>query len=218
MTGSVAHHEMKAQEAGLTGERLLGRTSFRIALAFAGAKQPPCRVIPKLKELDYDIVGPVPLGDGVHELIRESRPDIFNIRIDEPNPETYGWIGRIWREHHLPVIVVTSSPDVEICLDAVHAGAFAITREDADISCIRAAITLAAQRGSALRDAQIRVAQLEKNLANRRLVEQAKWALIEREGITEPEAHTRLQTAARNARIPLADVAQRVIDGGPVEG
>lgn len=218
MSGSVAHQSTIAHEAGLTGERLRDRTSFRVALAYAGAKQPPCRVIPKLKELDYDIVGPVPLGPGVDELIRESRPDVVSIRIDEQDAEAYNWIGQIWREHMLPVFVVTANPEPDICIDAVIAGAFATTREDADISCIRAGITLAAQRGSALRDAQLRVAQLEKNLANRRLVEQAKWALIEREGITEPEAHTRLQTAARNARIPLADVAQRVIDGGSVEG
>ena len=217
MSGSAAHQFSVAQEAGLTGERLRDRTSFRVALAFAGSKQPPCRVIPKLKELDYDIVGPVPLGPGVHELIRESRPDLVNIRIDEPDAEVFGWIGRIWREHSLPVVVVTSNVDSGIFIEAVQAGAFAISREDADLSCVRAAITLAAQRGSALRDAHIRVAQLEKNLANRRIVEQAKWTLIEREGITEPEAHTRLQTAARNSRIPLADVAQRVIDGGPVE-
>lgn len=200
---------------GLSPESLASRDVIRAALAFQGDAQPPCRVLPKLKEFGYDIIGPVPVGDSLADLLQREKPDVLNLRIDEPDDEdTMAWISRVWADRRLPTVVVTMSDDSRVYAESAMAGAFAVVREDAPTEVIRSAFQMAAQRGGALREARERVAQLEANLANRRLVEQAKWILVQRDGMTEPEAHTALQATARNARVPLADVAQRVIDGG----
>jgi response regulator NasT len=84
-----------------------------------------------------------------------------------------------------------------------------VGRED-----LRVAIAVAQQR-NAIDDYHVtRIGQLERSLANRRLVEQAKWLLVQNQGMSEPEAHERLQKIARDRRARLAEVAQIVIDTG----
>jgi len=200
---------------GLSTEKLVQRTGIRATLAFQGSDQPSCRVIPKLTELGYDLVGPTTIGETLKELLLKEKPDVLTLRIDTPGDESaLAWIGRAWQEFGVPTAVVTMDVEPLIYAEAVQAGAFAVVREDAALAAVEAAVTITAHRGAALRAARERITQLETNLAHRRLIEQAKWTLVQRDGMTEPDAHLALQSVARNSRVPLTDVAQRIIDGG----
>ena len=55
------------------------------------------------------------------------------------------------------------------------------------------------------------VQALQRRLAARKLVERAKGALMERLGLTEPEAFRRIQKTAMDTRRTMADVAQAVL-------
>jgi GAF domain-containing protein len=57
-----------------------------------------------------------------------------------------------------------------------------------------------------------RVQQLEREVTARVLVEQAKGVVMERAGLSGPEAFTQLRTMARASRRKLVDVAQIVLD------
>ena len=56
------------------------------------------------------------------------------------------------------------------------------------------------------------ISELKQRLENRKVIERAKWIIVERKNITEPEAMRMLQRQARNNRKPLIEVAQGVID------
>ncbi|MCA9296240.1 MAG: ANTAR domain-containing protein, partial [Phycisphaerales bacterium] len=45
-----------------------------------------------------------------------------------------------------------------------------------------------------------------------KIIEQAKWIIVERKSMSEPEAMRALQKQARNNRRPLVEVAQSVIE------
>lgn len=49
-------------------------------------------------------------------------------------------------------------------------------------------------------------------LDERRLIEQAKWLLIARHGLTEQAAHDKLQQAAMNHGVSLGEIARRILD------
>jgi hypothetical protein len=49
-------------------------------------------------------------------------------------------------------------------------------------------------------------------LNERSRVEQAKWLLINRQGLTEQAAHARLQHAAMNNGLPIGEIARRVLE------
>ena len=49
-------------------------------------------------------------------------------------------------------------------------------------------------------------------MENRKIIEQAKWLLVSKKGIDEPEAMRVLQRQARNNRRTLVQVAQSLLE------
>ena len=53
--------------------------------------------------------------------------------------------------------------------------------------------------------------ELKERLEQRKLIEQAKWIVVKRKQVDEPEAMRMLQKQARNNRKPLVSVAEAII-------
>ncbi|MBR1780090.1 MAG: ANTAR domain-containing protein [Oscillospiraceae bacterium] len=62
-----------------------------------------------------------------------------------------------------------------------------------------------------LRRREERTATLEEKVTQLRLVNRAKWLLIEREGLTEPEAHRQIEKTAMDRRLPKDQIAREII-------
>jgi response regulator NasT len=56
------------------------------------------------------------------------------------------------------------------------------------------------------------IRSLEDALETRKLVERAKGALMQREGLSEAEAFSRIQKTSRDSRRSMGDVAQEILD------
>ena len=67
-----------------------------------------------------------------------------------------------------------------------------------------------------LRGMRAHQSTVEEKIEEIRLVNRAKWLLIEREGITEPEAHRRLIDRSMELRISKRAYAERIIRGESV--
>ena len=61
------------------------------------------------------------------------------------------------------------------------------------------------------------VADLEERLEARKVIERAKSALQAQFGWDEQTAFAWLQRAAMDARVPMADVARRVLEQAPAD-
>jgi hypothetical protein len=55
------------------------------------------------------------------------------------------------------------------------------------------------------------IARRDRQMEDRKTVEQAKWALVSSRGMTEPDAHRHLQKTARCTRRTLLAVAEEVL-------
>jgi response regulator NasT len=62
-----------------------------------------------------------------------------------------------------------------------------------------------------LRRSEAKQLSVETRMAQIRLVNRAKWVLIENEGLTEPQAHRRLEKMAMDSRRTKEDVAEEII-------
>ncbi len=63
-----------------------------------------------------------------------------------------------------------------------------------------------------LRQRGRRQATVEEKIQELRLIDRAKWALIESRGLTEPEAHRALERMAMERRIPKKQAAREVLE------
>jgi len=171
-------------------------------------------LVSMLTELGCEVIGPASNGQAAIDLARENTPDMALLDIRMPIMDGLTAARTIWGELRIPVVILSAYSDPENVELSTNIGVFAYLLKPADRDALRVTLSVAWSRSRSSLDQTDRIVQLEKNLAQRRVVEQAKWKLVERFGITEAEAHRRLQSAARNNRSPLAEVAVRVIEDG----
>lgn len=171
-----------------------------------------------VRDLGHTVVGIAPDGDVAVQNAREHRPDMALMDIRMPKMNGIDAAMLIFAELGIPSIIISAYSDEEH-VNRIHrhgevSGVFGyllkpVTREQLSVQ-----IGVARQRAAVEARQGVRIGQLENNLAQRRTVEQAKWVLVSKRGVTEPEAHELLQKAARDRRRPLIEIAQAVIAVG----
>ena len=60
-------------------------------------------------------------------------------------------------------------------------------------------------------DYESRVRKLNDTLESRKLVEKAKWLLVEQEGMSETEAYDAIRKKSRDNRMPMKEIAEAII-------
>ncbi|HMN39287.1 MAG TPA: response regulator [Phycisphaerales bacterium] len=169
-------------------------------------------------DLGHSIVGIAPDGERAVAMAREFRPDLALLDIRMPRLSGIDAAMVLFGEMKIPSIIISAYSDEEnvkrIHANGEAAGVFGYLLKPVSREQLAVAIGIALQRAAVDGQHIARVQQLEANLLQRRTVEQAKWILVQKRKITEPEAHDLLQKLARNQRKQLADVAQIVVTTG----
>lgn len=56
-----------------------------------------------------------------------------------------------------------------------------------------------------------KIKKLSTTLEDRKIVEKAKWILVEKDGFTETEAYEAIKKRSRDNRMPMREIAQAII-------
>lgn len=165
--------------------------------------------------LGHRVVAIAPDGEAALTLAVQHTPDIALVDIRMPGMLGTEAARRLYEQHQCPSIIVSAYSDeqhlAEIRDGGTSSGVFGYILKPVAADDLRVTLSVAVQRASIDNHFAGRVSQLERNLANRRTVEQAKWLMVETMKITEPEAHEKLQRLARDKRRQLVEIAQEVI-------
>jgi response regulator NasT len=170
-----------------------------------------------LEEQGYRVVGEAGDGTRVVDLVRKLRPDLVFLDIKMPGMDGLTAAETLARREQVPVIVLTAYGDRALVDRARRSGAMAYLMKPLRESDLVPAIEVALARFRDLQARAARVAELEEQLATRKVVERAKGVLMRRHGLSEEEAYLRLQRASRNSRRPLRAVAEAVLAGADPE-
>src|SRR5262249_29568424 len=114
------------------------------------------------------------------------------------------------------LVLLTSRTDADVAARAVDAGVLGFLVKPLRPQELGPALDLAVSRFRDLVAIRRENEDLRKKLESRRLVDRAKALLIERLGLTEAQAHRRLQKTAMDTRKPIAAVAEAVLLGTEV--
>lgn len=112
----------------------------------------------------------------------------------------------------VPMIVISAYSDAELVHRATIAGVFGYLVKPVTAETLAAQIEVATQRARDHHELREQNATLCQQLQNRKLVERAKGVLMKRLNLDEPDAHKRLQLESQKRRIPLADLAQKILE------
>ncbi len=164
-----------------------------------------------LSELGYVTVGPASDGDQAAQLARIALPDMALLDIRMPKRDGLDVAAEIFRDLAIPVVIISAYSDPGQVRSASEAGVFGYLVKPVSTEQLRAAIEIAWGRFTQLLSTQQENSDLKRRLEERKVIERAKWALVEKLSITEPEAINLLRTRARDARRTLIDVANEVL-------
>jgi AmiR/NasT family two-component response regulator len=165
-----------------------------------------------LATLGHVTVGPAVDGENAVALARSAMPDLALLDVQMPKRDGLSVAREIYTELGIPVIIISAYSDQETVDAARDSGVFGYLVKPASTEQIRAAISVAWKRYVEMNQLADENDNLRKRLEERRIIEKAKWILVSRRGVTEPDAMIMLQKKARDTRRPLVDVASSVLE------
>ena len=165
-----------------------------------------------LKELGFEVVGPVSDGRAALKLCREERPDLALLDIRMPELDGPDAAQAIFEQCLVPVIIFSAYSDPEEVKRCDGAGIFGYLLKPVTQDQLRVGISIAWGRFRDYMEVYSETTKLRQRLEDRKLIEQAKWILVKRKEVDEPEAMRLLQRQARNTRRPLVEIAKGIID------
>lgn len=171
-------------------------------------------LVESLRDLGYEVVAEAADGETALRLARSVPLDVALLDISMPLLDGLSVASELTAAGTCAVVVVTAFSQREVVARAVEAGAMAYVVKPFTPADLAPAIELARTRFAELRALQDNVGELTDRLAARKVIEQAKAALVAAYGMSEADAFRFLQKKAMDDRVSMAEVAEQVLAKG----
>jgi AmiR/NasT family two-component response regulator len=168
-------------------------------------------LVAMLDRAGLDVCAEARDGDEAVALAREHEPDLAIMDVKMPGLDGIEAARRILDERPIPIVMLTAYGQEELVNRAVEAGVFGyLVKPFREQDLLPAIVAARARHGEllALRD---EAESLADALAARKTIERAKGLLMEKEGLSEPDAFARLRKASQVSGKPLKVVAEAVV-------
>jgi response regulator NasT len=150
-------------------------------------------------------------GQEAVDLARTNKPDLILMDIRMPRRDGLSAAREVYELLGLPVVVLSAYTESGDLMGAQQAGVFGYMVKPVQREQLRVAIDVAWNRFQLHRSQADEAQKLRKRLDERRVIEQAKWAMVSAKSMTEPDAMKALQRRARDNRAQLIDIANTVL-------
>lgn len=164
-----------------------------------------------LEEAGHEVVG---IGsDGVEalELVKKEKPDLVILDVKMPRLDGIQAAKMIAHDGLAPVVLLTAFGDEEIVERAKQSFVFGYCMKPVDEKVLFPTIEIAVGQFSHKKEIIGHVHEVEQELATRKIVDRAKALLMDYYGISENEAHRRMQQTSMKRGLSISEVAQRIV-------
>jgi response regulator NasT len=168
----------------------------------------------------YEVVGETGRGDEAVELVSRHKPDIAILDIKMPGLDGLSAAREIASGRQAAVLILTAFSQRNLIEQARDAGALAYLVKPYQKEELLPAIEVAVGRFEEMKALDAENAglagekrSLEQQLETRRWVDRAKGRLMDDRGATEKEAFAFIQRTAMNNRMPMVEVARKIVEG-----
>jgi response regulator NasT len=172
-----------------------------------------------LLENGFNLVASLPADVFLTERLAQLQPDLIIVDAESEARDALEHVVMATRDARRPIVMFTNDHDTRHVKDAVAAGVTAYIVAGLSSERIRPILDVALarfQHEQALRqelaDTKTELGERNAEIKNRQVIDRAKALLMQRQGLSEPEAFAKLRKAAMNQSLKLAEVSQRVLD------
>ena len=171
-----------------------------------------------LTSAGYDVVGESGRGDEAVELVAQHRPDLAILDIKMPGMDGLRAAREITSQYQVAVMLLTAFSQRDLIEEARDAGVAAYLVKPFQarelLPAVAGVLSRARQEWAlAAEESEDPDAAAEDKIATRRVVDEAKAALMDRNDLPEHEAFAFIQQTAMQNRARMRDVAQQIVDG-----
>jgi AmiR/NasT family two-component response regulator len=164
-----------------------------------------------LTSMGYQVVGEASDGQTAINLARQTRPDLVIMDIRMPDLDGIAAARILTREKIAPVLLLTAYSQQELVDGAKEAGVVGYLVKPFREPDLKPAIEIALQRYREFRALEKEVSSLAEQLETRKLVDRAKGILMDRHGLKEAEAYSRMQKLSMNSRKSMREIAEAIL-------
>ena len=165
----------------------------------------------QLEALGYDVVAVVDDGQRAIEVCRRTLPDVVMMDIEMPGLDGLSAARQITQDPGTPVIILTAHGHPNLVDQAIQDGVIQYLLKPVTSPSLHAAIQTAVARAREVKGLRDSVNALELTLRERKLIERAKGILMARRNMPEPEAFRFLQRQSQDRRMPMAKLAESIV-------
>jgi len=144
-------------------------------------------------------------------MCRRALPDAVFLDIEMPGMDGLAAARQITEDPGTPVIILTAHGHPNLIDQAIEDGVASYLLKPVTTSSLHAALQVAVARAREIQVLQENVDHLKMTLRERKLIERAKGILMTRRHLSENEAFRLLQRQSQDRRIPMAKLAESII-------
>jgi AmiR/NasT family two-component response regulator len=164
-----------------------------------------------LERASFDVCAEAKDGEEAVSLARSERPDLAIMDVKMPKLDGIEAARKILDERPIPIVMLTAYGQEELVSRAVEAGVFGYLVKPFREQDLLPAIQTARARHEELAAVREEAESLAEALAARKVIERAKGLLMEKDGLSEQDAFTRLRKASQASGRPLRVIAEAVV-------
>ena len=165
-----------------------------------------------LEEMGHRVVGMATDGPSAVSLAVREEPDLAILDIKMPDMDGLEVAETITAKRRIPILMLTAYSDPELVERATKLAVLAYLVKPIKEADLGLAIELAIARFEEWQALEREAEDLKEALATRKVIDQAKEVLMERDGLTEYEAFLSIQRRSRNSRRTMREVAEAILN------
>ncbi|SMG00825.1 ANTAR domain-containing response regulator [Burkholderia singularis] len=168
-----------------------------------------------LARIGYEMLDEVATPARLPAAIEKERPDVVIIDTESPSRDTLEQLAVMHATAPRPVLMFSHDADQQLIRAAVGAGVSAYLVEGLSAERLAPILEVALARFS--HDARLRqrLTEVERELADRKLIDRAKRMLMEHRRLSEQQAYATLRRSAMNQGIRIVDAARLLLADHP---
>ena len=144
--------------------------------------------------------------------VEATRPDVILIETESPTRDTLEHLSVLDRANPRPIVMFAQDADSQAIRKAVQAGVSAYVVDGVEASRIKPVLDVAVAQFESHLALRNELAQSNRKLAERKLVDRAKGMLMKARSLSEDDAYHALRKLAMERGKTIAAVSQDVID------
>jgi two-component system, response regulator PdtaR len=165
----------------------------------------------QLDELGHTVVAVASDGQEAIDMALREKPEVALLDIKMPNVDGITAAEAIAAQLDIPMLMLTAYSERHLVMRAAEAGALAYLLKPVSAEELAANLRLVVNRHREKLALKNELNKLEETLAERTMIDRAKAILMDRVGLSEDEAYSRIRQKARERRVKMAVVAQTII-------